>query len=72
MPRATRARFLAAIDDLEEQGPRPKGWIAGPLQNDPQDRWRLKINRSYRIIYHVFQQVLQIEIVTAGPREGIY
>lgn len=72
MPDATRRKLWAAIEDLEEQGPQPEGWTAGPLKNDPQDRWRLKLGRSYRIIYHVFRQILVIEIVKAGPREGIY
>lgn len=67
VPKADRVRILARIGDLAED-PRPpnckklKGFDT---------RYRVR-QGNYRILYDVFDNELQVVVVAAGQRGGIY
>lgn len=69
---STREAFVNAIQDFENEGPRPAGWITAPLKGDRQGQMKLKLDRNHRLIYTVMVDILTITLVKVGPRGNVY
>jgi mRNA interferase RelE/StbE len=62
----TEVRVLAKLSELEAN-PRPPG--CKKLKN--RDAWRIRVG-DYRVIYEIHDKVLQVIVVTVGPRREVY
>ncbi|MGH3801143.1 MAG: type II toxin-antitoxin system RelE family toxin [Pseudonocardiaceae bacterium] len=49
--------------------PRPAG--VKKLKGE-ENLWRIRVAKDYRVVYHIFDDVLTIEIVDADHRSRIY
>jgi mRNA interferase RelE/StbE len=59
-------RIFNKLSELEIN-PRPSG--CKKLQN--RDAWRIRIG-DYRVIYEIYDKVLQVIVVTVGHRREVY
>ena len=67
IPKKDQERLLAAMTKLGDD-PRPHGTV----KMEGEDRsYRIRVG-VYRIIYDIFDDVLIVEVVRVGHRQGVY
>lgn len=66
LPEGVQLLVYEAIEDLKNEGPMPFGWDAKKLKGT---RYRLRLKREYRMVYHVYKQVITIQVIFAGHRK---
>ena len=68
LPKSSRLRIKAALRFLEVE-PRPSG--VKKLKDVKPDTYRVRIG-DYRILYHIFDEILVIEVIEIAPRKDVY
>lgn len=66
LPKQIVLIYQALIEDLEREGPFPKGWDSKPLKGS--EEIRIRLNREYRVLIVVIEPDL-IVIKIAHRRE---
>lgn len=66
LPEEVQLLAYEAIEDLKSEGPMPFGWKAKKLKGT---KYRLRLKREYRMIYHVYKQIITIRIIYTGHRK---
>lgn len=66
LPEEIQLLAYEAIEDLKNEGPIPFGWNAKKLKGT---KYRLRLKREYRMIYHVYKQIITIRIIYTGHRK---
>lgn len=69
LPQDIRQRVLEAAKALGKD-PRPRG--VQPLRGEMEGLFRIRVGRSYRVVYEVDDDRRVVTIVNVGSREGIY
>lgn len=67
LDKKVQARLKPKITELANQ-PRPHGYLK--LQGF-ENRYRIRVG-DYRVIYEIYDDILQVLIVKVGPRKDIY
>lgn len=66
LPKEVQLLAHEAIEDLKNEGPTPFGWNAKKLEGT---KYRLRLKREYRMIYHVYKRIITIRIIFTGHRK---
>lgn len=66
LDKVTQARILRAVEKMETN-PRPQG--CKKLKGSPY--WRIRIG-DFRVIYQIFEDIVQIDVVKIGHRKEVY
>jgi addiction module RelE/StbE family toxin len=66
LPEEIQLLAYEAIEDLKNEGPMPFGWNAKKLKGT---KYRLRLKREYRMVYHVYKQIITIRIIYTGHRK---
>jgi mRNA interferase RelE/StbE len=67
IPKKDQERLLAAMTKLGDD-PRPRGTVK---MEGEERSYRIRVG-VYRVVYDIFDDVLIIEIVRVGHRQGVY
>ncbi|MBI2082414.1 MAG: type II toxin-antitoxin system YoeB family toxin [Deltaproteobacteria bacterium] len=69
---STQVAFRQAIQDMNTEGPCPRGWNVKPLKGEMSGLMRLCLDHRHRLIYSVSQGALTILVIEVSTREGAY
>lgn len=66
-PRKEQERIKVAIDSLA-QNPRPRGTVK---MEGEERSYRIRVG-VYRVVYDIYDDVLIVEVIRVGHRQGVY
>lgn len=66
-PKNVKSRLIAAIDSLSRE-PRPVGCLK---LTGVENRWRIR-EGEWRVIYAIYDTLLEVEVVEVVPRKDAY
>lgn len=72
LPRDVGLLFSMLVEDLENEGPFPKGWQIGHLHGSWKGFLKAKLKRDYRVIYRYESNAITIYVEKISDRKDSY